>query len=283
MRTIEYIAARPAALREAIEAFPLALVPLGSLEWHGPHLPLGFDGLKAEALLRDVHARLGKGVLFPTMYWHAFHVMNFPYTFSFRKHSVKPIVKQLHDMGFRILVLLAGHYPSAQVANVRSAATWLMNKHRDAYALGIPEQHLLLDTAYAGDHAAMGETSLALATCPDLVDMTAFPQGLTYMERATRHGVMGKDPASMASAQLGKELAGTFTSRLVDLIHRTWQDRSQAHFRAVHENARKAFSPLRFARRLDDAIDALGMDSRRDLLGVAGWFLSSRARRRPRP
>ena len=48
---VEYIKTRPGEIEAAIKEFPCALVPIGSLEWHGPHLPLGLDGIKADALL----------------------------------------------------------------------------------------------------------------------------------------------------------------------------------------------------------------------------------------
>ena len=76
----EYIKCRPVQLEEATREFPCAYVPLGALEWHGPHLPLGFDGLKAEGLLRLAAELLGKGVIFPTMYYGAYTTMKFPYT-----------------------------------------------------------------------------------------------------------------------------------------------------------------------------------------------------------
>jgi len=52
----EYIYLRPRQLKAEIERFPLAMVPLGALEWHSYHLPLGTDGLKAEYLLRKTAA-----------------------------------------------------------------------------------------------------------------------------------------------------------------------------------------------------------------------------------
>lgn len=33
----------PAEFQERLQACPVAYLPLGTLEWHGPHLPLGAD------------------------------------------------------------------------------------------------------------------------------------------------------------------------------------------------------------------------------------------------
>src|SRR5512141_2955950 len=42
---------RPAQLEKAIRNFPVVYVPFGLIEWHGRHLPLGNDALKAHGIL----------------------------------------------------------------------------------------------------------------------------------------------------------------------------------------------------------------------------------------
>ena len=42
---------RPRQLEEALRRFPVVYVPFGLIEWHGRHLPLGNDALKAHAFL----------------------------------------------------------------------------------------------------------------------------------------------------------------------------------------------------------------------------------------
>jgi creatinine amidohydrolase/Fe(II)-dependent formamide hydrolase-like protein len=49
----------PAAVRERLDARPALLVPVGSTEQHGPHLPLGVDTIIIERLADDLSARLG--------------------------------------------------------------------------------------------------------------------------------------------------------------------------------------------------------------------------------
>jgi len=45
----------------------MAFPPLGPLEWHGPHLPLGVDALNAEAVAWRVAQEVG-GVVLPALY-----------------------------------------------------------------------------------------------------------------------------------------------------------------------------------------------------------------------
>ncbi|MFP4058158.1 MAG: creatininase family protein, partial [Candidatus Brocadiia bacterium] len=40
---------RPAQLEAALRRFPVVYVPFGLIEWHGRHLPLGNDAIKAHA------------------------------------------------------------------------------------------------------------------------------------------------------------------------------------------------------------------------------------------
>lgn len=58
----------PRELRERSSACALAWLPLGTLEWHGHHLPLGVDGILSEAIARRGAEQVG-GVAFPACYY----------------------------------------------------------------------------------------------------------------------------------------------------------------------------------------------------------------------
>lgn len=58
----------PREIRERLTAQPVGWLPLGTLEWHGYHAPLGLDGLLAESLSMLGASRLG-GVAFPPVYY----------------------------------------------------------------------------------------------------------------------------------------------------------------------------------------------------------------------
>jgi len=60
---------RPGQLEEALRAFPAVYVPFGLIEWHGRHLPLGNDALKAHAILVKTAEQFG-GVVYPPVYFH---------------------------------------------------------------------------------------------------------------------------------------------------------------------------------------------------------------------
>jgi Uncharacterized protein, putative amidase len=66
----------------------VGLLPIGSVEQHGPHLPIGTDSLIAEEVARRVEKELRDEVtLFPTIY----------YTCSYRTRGLPLRGSELHD------------------------------------------------------------------------------------------------------------------------------------------------------------------------------------------
>jgi creatinine amidohydrolase len=59
---------RPDELAAIVAERPVAYWPLGLLEHHGWHLPVGFDGIKARRICERIADRTG-GVILPTMWW----------------------------------------------------------------------------------------------------------------------------------------------------------------------------------------------------------------------
>ncbi len=276
----EYLQCRPAELEAAIAERPFAYVPFGALEWHGEHLPLGLDGLKAEAILHRVAERTG-GVIFPTVYWGACDTMKFPYTFHNSRRSIRKItrgiVKGLSKMGFRVVVLLTGHYPASQVKNVRRAAEWFRKKEPGRFAVGIPEQALATDLGYLGDHAAKWETAIMMALTPELVDLAAAPTNLSYIERTTEHGIWGFDPTVHANVEIGQEVVDVCVDRLAYAVKEVWQNQDQAPFQSFYDAYKEGLKKMVS---LSGAIEFAGMDEKKDILRLGRWLYLERKKPR---
>jgi creatinine amidohydrolase len=58
---------RPTQLIERRDACPLVIVPVGLMEYHGPHLPVGVDAINATGIAHAVCQELRKGVVLPTL------------------------------------------------------------------------------------------------------------------------------------------------------------------------------------------------------------------------
>lgn len=100
-----------------IERTPCAILPIGAVEAHGPHLPLGTDNLLAERLARLLAEQTDSYVLPTLPYGQVWSLQNFPGSISV---SNKALIQMLYDIGkslfrqgFRIYTMLSGHLGNA--------------------------------------------------------------------------------------------------------------------------------------------------------------------------
>ena len=109
---LRYTELRPDQLETAIHDQPLAIVPWGALEWHGPHLPLGLDGIVAEGFC-EMLAERTRGVFLPTYY---IPITTLPHKFSLQTRAEvvasvwHELLTQLKEAGFKTVALVSGHY-----------------------------------------------------------------------------------------------------------------------------------------------------------------------------
>jgi creatinine amidohydrolase len=207
---------RPDQLAEIVAQTPVAYWPLGLLEHHGWHLPVGLDGLKAEGICARIAERTG-GVLLPTMWWGALGGHgDFMWTHYQPEQAAEEIlastVEQLVAYGFRAIVLFAGHYPWQTLLDRRLPA--LCEAHPEVLLLWGTEMNIGGDEVrLPGDHAAREEASYGLALFPQWVDLDAlrpgrddgaWPSGRPPPVE-TRHPGVSFDPGDPLFAQLGED------------------------------------------------------------------------------
>lgn len=166
----------------------VVVVPLGSLEQHGNHLPLITDSAIVGALARAVDAELMENVItLPTLWLgHSTHHLAFPGTVSaYQEHYVAMIVdvcRSLVGAGARRIFLLNGH--GGNDIPVRYALREVKSHFGDRPDLHIvfaSYWHLAADTLKAiresgpggVGHACEMETSVMLHLHPELVDTSA--------------------------------------------------------------------------------------------------------------
>lgn len=199
---------RPEQIVARREACPVAYMPIGTLEWHGLHNPIGTDTLQAEGIA-ILAAQKGGGMAFPPLYYgesrsEALMEANAadreliaeklglpPENFSPEVQPFSPteqainyhklllhVLVELETYGFRVGVLVAGHYPL--IDHARAA---VLQFHQRRY--GCPGGMLawafvdykLVEDQFdcAGDHAGGWETSHVLALHPETVDLGVLP------------------------------------------------------------------------------------------------------------
>ena len=225
----------------------VVILPVGSTEQHGPHLPTQVDALLAGEVSRRAAARAMDRlpvVVAPTV-WSglAEHHMSLGGTLSVDLATfhalLRSLVRSILRHGFKRVLLLNGHggniaaltaivndFAIEFTAPIATTSYWLLAA--DAFGK-------ILERQANVRHACEAETSMLLALAPDLVDMKAVqgvigPTGreikdVTGTEAAIRyrsfkmrtsHGVIG-DPA-LASAEKGERLLDAAADAVAKLV-----------------------------------------------------------------
>lgn len=203
---------------------PALLVPVGTIEWHGHHLPLGLDLLKAEALARAAAERCGAVVAPPT--WFAAGGVAFPHTLKLPAEVIEPLLAealaQLGEDGFRVIAIVNGHYGLENTLATKRAAAAAMQR-TDATVLAVADYELLIGEGARGDHAGEWETALLLAVRPELVRLD---------ELGDRPGVVGADPAG-ATPEQGRQGLDAAAARLAAAVERALAEERASYVEAL--------------------------------------------------
>ncbi len=219
-RKVCYEEMLPHELDEAVAEFPVAYCAFGSLEWHGRHLPLGNDTLKAYNILKKTAEKFG-GVVVPPTYW-GFLSMWHPWTMNFFDESRKPLVEELYksiflglvEVGFKVIIGVTGHDVELQKATMQKAVEAVRATGK-ATGFAMMEGDLYDLTEDRMDHAAHWETSLMMHLKPGLVDMNQIKEeDLESDEGSKEAGIYGLDPRTHASPELGEKIANCIAERI---------------------------------------------------------------------
>ena len=162
----------------------VAILPLGAIEAHGPHLPVGTDIWIAEAMARVGAEKLGKegfsAVVLPALaYAPAPFADRHAGTLAIRPETLTALVVDIAAAatarGIKILVLANAHFDPAQVGALRSAVEQLQRS--GCIRVAFPDltrrrlaERLGEEFRSGACHAGSYESSILLAERPELVD-----------------------------------------------------------------------------------------------------------------
>ena len=160
--------------------FQKVILPLGSLESHGPHMPFATDALTAWMLAREVAARVEKtAVLPPVPYGMSEHYKNFPFTVSLKFETetaiIRDILESLWREGIYKVFILNGH--DGNIAPIEVAARTVKVDHPEMRIVSLGAWWETLADLLPPDffevwgglgHGGEGELSMGLALFPDL-------------------------------------------------------------------------------------------------------------------
>jgi len=164
------------------EPFEKVILPLGSLESHGPHLPFGTDSLTAYLLALEIARRVPKtAVLPPLPYGMSESYRDFSFTVSLRPETetaiLGDILESVHREGIRKVCIINGHdgnIPSIEIAarTVKAAHPEMKIVSLDAWwnTLGLLLPPGFFEVWNGLGHGGEGELSIALALFPELCE-----------------------------------------------------------------------------------------------------------------
>jgi creatinine amidohydrolase len=240
-------------MREAIGRQPAVLLPFGTVEDHGPHLPLSTDNVIVEAFCLEAGRRApGEILVLPTApYGLDAHHMDFPGTVTVDMQTllayVSDVAISVARHGFSHILIVNGHGSNASLAELAARRVVL----ETGIVCGAMSPNAAIDPTLAEPtlsqmrrsgpggvaHACEYETALMLYLRPDLVQMDKAvreigqlkleffnwdhgePSVLAWQDwwsRMSESGVCG-DP-TVATAEFGQALFETTVQNFVRLV-----------------------------------------------------------------
>ena len=230
----------PKEFRVRMASAPIAYLPLGTLEWHGEHLPLGSDVIQPLEFFQEVAAEAG-GIVLPALFLGTDRREEIEGIEYFGKDNgnhpdligqqyerqiltgslywipdllfislMERILRQLKRQGFKILVA-HGHGPSTQLI-IKHTLQWETEFDLKIFHLWGSEEDEW--HGFMCDHAAMLETSLLMKYRPELVHVENLSEKIDQWPV----GVRGHDPRIYASVERGEEIVKIQKLRIVTAL-----------------------------------------------------------------
>ena len=230
---VKYEEMYPDEFLAAVEAMPVFIVPTGLLEWHGDHLPLGQDTMKAYGICLEIAKKLGGGIVLPPNYYGRPGFSTFVGTLTYSEKLITMLFTelfgQLKKVGARVIVMITGHYGPCQVDLVKRIASDFMAANPEIKVIAQPEyEDVKVDGQTPADHAGKWETSMFWYFYPELVRMEKFTmnQPIVHQYPDPPENYYNEDPnwkwsedlKAVSSPELGKKAVEIISSHIVERI-----------------------------------------------------------------
>lgn len=222
---------------EAVKDKDFAFLPIGAIEQHGPHLPMGTDVIIAEHLCERLAQTTGGMLLHNLAYTPSFSLRRYPgtvrvtnATFTF---TVVEIANALYQHGIKTIYAFVAHLGAVDACKAAERELLLHSQAR-LVRLVLPGYKEAIERFCVSErwhatyvHAEEYETSAVLAIRPDLVDMSKavreYPEhdpllGPTSLpwDAFCESGVIGD--ATVATAETGRQILDHMFQESLELI-----------------------------------------------------------------
>lgn len=222
-----------------VKNIPIVIVPLGSLEEHGPHLPLGTDTIQIEEVLKVVEKKTNVFIAPTINYGVCRSTEDHPGTISISPDTLRSLIKDLlhalKKQGFKAIIFISGHAGKLHSFSILESCEKFKNKNPNIKIFYFTEFDLfdndiykIIETPY-DSHGGEIETSRILYLNKDLVkgnikvikaDRPLFPKGEIIVEKQKywQSGIWG-DP-SKATREKGKKTILLSANKIIEIIEK---------------------------------------------------------------
>ena len=240
-KKVLYAELNPEEFKARILEAPIAYLPLGTLEWHGRHMPLGADGLISQGFFIKLAQKVG-GIVLPMLFlgpdnfkehegemYYGMDIDSYP-----RKQPnqlegsaywipenlfyqiLEASLLQLKRAGFKIIVA-HGHGPSTDLF-AENIKIW--QEKFDLNLFICWNKGEAPKVGLQTDHAAANETSLMMALKPELVQISNLPKNINKKPL----GLLGEDPRKHASDDLGRKIIERQIKNMETLLRKSLEN-----------------------------------------------------------
>lgn len=252
-----------ARLRKASKG--VAVVPLASIESHGPHLPLGSDTHCIEHIIGLAVRKETVAVLPTVQYSYVSSARTLPGAIHVRSDLLMEIVEnicdEIHRNNFNKIVLLHGHGGNVFLEQAFVKRMQEREKPYAVYSIPVMPEiwdgiNALMESSHTG-HACEFETSLNMTACPELVDLKTlgkktFPphQGpqvgvaVTSADWISQHPEMAVGEPQKATIRKGEKIAKLWSDSIIKHLRLIKRDKIvprtvKSYVRRVHSIDRR--------------------------------------------
>ncbi len=224
--------------------FDTAIVPLGSCESHGDHLPFGTDALTAHAIGVAVAEKMERVVVLPpTPFGMSGLYQHKPMTITLSDETniavIRDILESLAHWGIRNVFIMNGHdgnIPCIEIAarncrlvhpdmNIMSLEAWW-------YAIAKLLPPNFFDVWNGLGHGGEGETSISLALFPELCHMEhargMIPELDDFIREVWKFGEITDEGATgapgKATREKGEKMRDILVERIVKSLSRMQEE-----------------------------------------------------------
>ncbi len=222
--------------KRALKRSKTLIVPYGTVEEHGKHLPLSTDTLIIVEILKLLEKKRKVLIAPPVHYGVCTSTSQHPGTIEITPETLRritlDIVRSAYRKGIRNFILVSGHGGGLHMSAIKEVAEVLVNELKGVkIAVLTPYDSLWKELAELADtendsHAGEMETSMVLALRPELVkgrskeEYPKFPKPLVVKDKLKYWpgGVWGNP--NKASVEKGDKAVKLILKKLIEVVDR---------------------------------------------------------------